>query len=191
MPKDKKPLYYVLDAYHPKRMLLTSLEDPSIDDSWLWGQPFKEPPETPIIVEIVRGYERADLLPYFGTPPVMSDSFHQTLVKAGVDNLEVYDAVLESEDETVRHAGFKAFNVIGLVKAADLAKTVFSPDNESRLLDASLDSLAIDADKARGLLMFRLAEYAGAVVVHESVRRAIEAANFPHIVFREPEDVIS
>ena len=191
MPMDTRQPYYVLDAQNPKRMLLGSLEDPSIDDSWLYGTPFSTPSEMPVVVGIIPGYEKAELLPYFGTPPVMSDAFYEALVGAGVDNLEVYEAVLTSGDDKVRYKGFKAFNVIGLVKAADLGRTVFSADNESRLVDASIEGLAIDRRKAKGLLMFRLAEYAGAVVVHEAVKRAIEKHNFPHVVFRDPEDLIS
>jgi hypothetical protein len=191
MSSDNPPRYYVLDAQNPKRMLLYSLEDPSLDDSWVYGAPFTTPPETPITVGIIPGYEQAELMPYFGTPPVMSEKFYAALVGAGVDNLVAYEAVLASEDGKVRHQGFKAFNLIGLVKAADLRNTAFSADNESRLIDAGIESLAIDTEKARGLLMFRLAEYSGAVIVHDSVKQAIETLNFPHVVFREPKDFIS
>jgi hypothetical protein len=191
MPEETRSPYYVLDSANPKRMLLGSLEDPSLDDSWLYGAPFSEPPTTPVIVGIIPGYERAELLPYFGTPPVMSDKFYEALVSAGVDNLVVYDAVLTSEDDKIQYEGFKAFNVIGLVKAVDLGKSVFSADNESRLVDAGVERLAIDPKKAKGLLMFRLAEYAGAVIVHEAIKQAIEKHNFPHVIFREPEDFMS
>ncbi len=191
MPMGKLPSYYVLDAANAKRMLLGSLEDPSLDDSWLYGAPFQEPPTIPVIVGIISGYEKAELMPYFGTPPVMSNEFYEALLSAGVNNLAVYDAILASEDDKIQYKGFKAFNVIGMVRAADLEKTVFFPDNDSRLLDAGIESLAIDADKAKGLLMFRLAEYAGAVIVHESIKKAIEKRDFPHVVFREPADLIS
>ena len=192
MPVKKKvAAFYVLGSQNSKRMLLSSLEDPSFDDSWLYGRHFSEPPATPVVVGIIQGYEKAELLDYFGTPPYMSERFYKALVAAGVDNLDAYDAVLASEDDKTQYTGFKAFNVIGLVKAADAAKTIFSADNPSRLLDASIDKLVIDSTKARGLLLFRLAEYAGAVLVHESVKRALEGHNFPHLVFGDPEQFIS
>jgi len=191
MTRRKPSLYYVLSSENPKRMLLGSLKDPSFEDSWLFGRRFGAPPATPVIVAIKRGYEKAELLDYFGTPPVISVRMYETLLKAGVDNLDVYDALLASEDDKIQYTGFKAFNVIGLVKAADLQKTAFSADNESRLIDSSIDSLAIDDSKAKGLLLFRLAEYVGAVVVHESIKRAIEAQNMPYVTFREPGEVIS
>jgi hypothetical protein len=38
--------------------------------------------------------------------------------------------------------------------------------------------------------MFRLAEYVGAVIVHEKVKRAIEAQRLPYVVFRQPTDFL-
>ncbi len=171
-------------------MLLSSLEDPSLDDNWLWGQRFLEPPAEPIEVAILPGYEDAELLDYFGTPPVMSDRFHAVLLGAGVSNLEVFNAVISSQDDRIRHEGFKAFNVIGIIAAAS-KETEYSEDNPSRLLDASIDKLGINAMAANGALMFRLSEYAGAIVVHEAVKQAIEAAGISHMLFQEPEDFVS
>lgn len=182
--------YYVLSAKNPRRMLLASLEDPGMDDNWLWGRRFVEQPPEPIIVGIVPGYERAELLDYFGTPPVMSDRFHSALVSAGVDNLEVFEAVLEDENEQVRYTGFKAVNIVGLISAAGVG-TVYDTENASRKIDAGIDKLDIDSDAARGALMFRLAEYVGAVVVHEKVKAALEAAGFPHIEFELPDNFVS
>jgi hypothetical protein len=184
------PKYYILDAQNPKRMLLSSLEDPGLDDNWFWGRRFVEPPEEPIFVPILDGYEKAELMDYFGTPPVMSQRFYDALLRAGVSNLDVFDAILSDDSGDVRHEGYKAFNLIGIIAAAGSA-TEYSADNESRLIDASIEKLSIDEKAAHGALMFRLAEYAGAVIVHESVKRAIEREGFAHVVFREPEDFIS
>lgn len=191
MPTKRQPSYYILDSQNPKRMLLGSLEDPSLGDCWLYGRSFSERPSTPVIVGIIPGYERAELMDYFGTPPVMSDKFYKALVEVGVDNLDVYDAVLASEDDKTQYKGFKAVNIIGLVAATDRARTKFAPENPSRLIDATIDQLAIDPDKARGLYMFRLAEYVGAVVVHEKVKAAIEKHGFKHVVFYDPAKYIS
>jgi len=189
--KLSEAVYFIIEASNPSRMLLYDLPDTDGDEDWLSGCRFKTPPSEPVIVEIRKGYERADLLPYFGTPPVISNAFHQVLLDAGVDNLDVYDAVLRSEDGSVEYSGFKAFNVIGLVSASDLSKTSFSSDNPSRFIDASIDSLSIDNNKARGALFFRLAEYVGAVIVHEKVKRIIEAKALPHVIFYEPNEYIS
>jgi hypothetical protein len=183
--------YYVLESSNPDRMLLYDFDDPGPEDNWLIGQRFRSAPAEPVVVQIQPGYERKDLLPFFGTPPVMSAEFHDALRAAGVDNIDVYDAVLRSKDGSVEHAGFKAFNVVGLVAAADLSRTRFAPENPSRVVDASIESLVIDPAKVKDLLLFRLAEYVSAVIVHERLRRAIEARQFPHVLFRDPRDFIS
>lgn len=172
-------------------MLLQSIPDPPADPSWTLGARFSTPPPTPVPVLICEGYEEESPLPYVNVPPVMSDPLHQALLAAGVSNLDVYEAELVSEDGRVRLPGYKAFNVIGLVAAADMALSRFAPDNPSRRLDASFDSLTLDAARVRGLLLFRLAEYSSAVVVHRSVRQAIEAAGITGIVFRKPAEFLS
>lgn len=191
MTQANKPHYYVLDSESPDMMLLFDIPDPSFDDDWYGGRRFETQPQEPIIIRIIPDNEQGDLLPYFGTTCVMSDAFYDALHEAGVDNLEVFEAVIQSKDGTIVHAGYKAFNIVGLVRAADLSKTKFTDDNPSRLIDASIEALEIDPDKAHGLLMFRLAEYVGAVLVHEKVKQVIEAKKFPYIVFREPGDFVS
>jgi hypothetical protein len=88
------------------------------------------------------------------------------------------------------YSDYKAINIIGLVAAADLSKSKYHAPSGTPLIDTDFDSLAIDESKARGLLMFRLAESVNAIVVHESVRAHIEKHNIPHIDFVEPSQWI-
>ena len=81
--------------------------------------------------------------------------------------------------------------MVGLVQAADLDKTVFTDPAGSRLIDASIEGLAIDEDKVNDLMMFRLAEYVGALMVHQRVKQVIDTHEFPHVVFRDPGDFVS
>lgn len=183
--------YYVLGATAERKMLLTAPHNPNTTQSWVGGAKFTTPPAEPVLVRIKKGYETADLLDFFGPATLISNKLHETLVAAGVDNLDVYDAVIRSFDNTVEHKGYKAFNLIGLISAADMAKSEFNPEVPSRLLDASFQKLELDAGKARGVLMFRLAEYLGAVIVHERVKQAIEAAGLSTVTFTAPDQYIS
>lgn len=188
---DNQDKYYILEVENPEGMLLYSLPDPTDDpfeDSWLRGSPFISPiKQNPVIATIVTGHERDELLPYFDAPPVISNAFHQALIEAGVDNLDAYDCILRSEDGTIEYKGFKAVNIIGVIRATGDG-TVFT--SESRLIDASMDKVVIDPRKTMNALMFRLAESVTTVVVHERVKRYIEKKGFPSIVFREPSDTL-
>ena len=77
------------------------------------------------------------------------------------------------------------------MRAADLSRTVFNDPPASRLIDASLARLAVDPAKAGGTLLFRLAEFVAAVLVHDRVKTAIEAKRFPFVVFRPPGEFVS
>ncbi|MFY2558794.1 hypothetical protein ACN469_14295 [Corallococcus terminator] len=185
------PKYYILASSSHDMMLIYPPLDPGSRDRWWAGRPFQHPPEQPIIADIRPGNERGELLDYFNTASLMSNAFHAALLEAGVDNVDVYDAVIQSEDGTIAHRGYKAFNVIGLVRAANLAETVFHSPDSSTLIDASIDHLAIDGDKPRGLKLFRLAENVSAVLVHEDVKRVLESKSFPHLRFLEPREFVS
>lgn len=187
---DTETSYYVLDSGNPNRMLLYPPPNPSFHDRWMIGRRFKKPPELPVVAKIQPNYEKAELVPYFDAARLMSVAFYEALCEAGVDNLDVYDAVIRSEDGSITHEGYKAFNIVGVVQAADLKKTIFNDPPATRLIDASFESLAIDPEKASGLLMFRLAESLKTVIIHERVKRVIESKNFPHVVIREPSETI-
>lgn len=187
----KTNIYYELTSENPNRMLLGGIFHPDPAESWSLGRRFKTPPPVPVVAKIKAGFENKELLPLFTTPELMSNEFYSAMLEAGVDNLDVYDAVIRSKDGAVEFKGYKAFCVVGLIDAADLERTKFSADNPSRQIDASIEQLALDESKLGGVLCFRLAEYTGSVFIHEKVKRHLEKKNFPSVVFREVKDFIS
>ena len=116
------------------------------------------------------------------------DDLIAAIQSAGVDNLDLYDSVLIDPVQGVRHRNYKAVNIVGLVAAADLDKSVYSTPSGSALIDTDFDSVVIDEKKARGILMFRMAECVSAIVIHEKVKTSIEKAGIPHLNFIEPEN---
>jgi hypothetical protein len=164
---NKQSKYYVLECRSENMMLLYEPESPSFDDDWIFGQKFTTKPKEPIEVQINPGDEHRELLPFFCTATLMSDAFYETLKEAGVKNMDVYDAVIKSEDAHVSHKGYKAFNLLGMIGNDDFK-----------------------AGKTQNLPMFRLTTYMVAVIVTEEIKQAIEAKKFPHIVFTSPNDFI-
>ncbi|WP_444993941.1 hypothetical protein [Aliikangiella sp. IMCC44359] len=186
MIKDK---YYFLTAQNPERMLLYGMPDlpDDMNNSWMFGQTFTEEPEQPIHVEITEGFENKQLLPFFDEPPIASQAFVDALIEIGVDNIITYDVLLHNEDYSVTYEGYKAINIIGLIKAAGPG-TVYLGD--SKLIDASIESLELEPRSIKGLYIFRLAESITTIVVHEKVKRHLESKGFHSLVFTEPGDAL-
>jgi hypothetical protein len=122
--------------------------------------------------------------------PVMSRRMMKILQDVGVSNIDFYDAAITDQQTGAEYVTHVAYNLIGAIAAADLKTTRFWPGNSSRLIDADIESLGIDNAKVGGALMFRLAESVNGIVVHESIKRAIEAAGLTTVTFVLPEEWI-
>jgi hypothetical protein len=184
--------YWVLSAGgNPNAMLLNSLPAPGQWVGWIDGEAFAAPPKVPVTVRIKPGYERSDPPVFKEVPQIMTAEFFDALRSAGVDNIDVYDATLESQDGSVRIPGYKAYNIVGVVSATDLGKSEFAPDNPSRQIDASVRGLVVDQMKAKGLLLFRLAESVDTILIHNSVKVALEVRNFTGVRFTPPSEHLS
>ena len=120
--------------------------------------------------------------------PLMSDALIAALRTSGVDNLQLFDARIEDPRTGEVHTNYKAFNVVGVVAAADMMKSVLMGTSDSQMIDVDFESLAIDESKAAPFLMFRLAESVSAIIVSEAVRREIERHKIPGMNFYEPSD---
>lgn len=119
--------------------------------------------------------------------PIMSVRLADAFTAAGVDNIEFFPARLRN---TVTGASYeyRAYKIVGVVAAADLARSEWRSYDRKPVADVSFETLAIDEGRPAGLGVFRLAENISAVLVHEWVRRVIEARGIDTIEFVKPED---
>jgi hypothetical protein len=128
------------------------------------------------------------VLDYFNLPfPYVSQRLHDVLNIAGVSNIDYYPVTVEDEDGQIVHRCF-AFNLIGCVSCADMSKSDFSSIDGINMIAVDFESLVIDEGKTLGALMFRLAESVNGIVIHESVKNAIEAAGIDTLTFIPPEE---
>ncbi len=151
------------------------------------GRALAEDPQPPFLFD-VESEDAVDRMQDLQIPAYDSAGpiFHRRLVEviqaAGVDNLQVYPAVLQIEATGDRISdAYQAVNVIGLVSCADMEESEAEPIAGSHFFL----NLKIDPEQTQGMLMFRLAEQPIEIVVHERVADAIRAANFPGIVLQE------
>ena len=133
---------------------------------------------------------------YKGPPPelkdlgvtVMSKRLVDVLVQAGVDNLELFPAVLKNSS-TGQEYDYFVYNLLGLVSAVDRnASEQETFNGEAPNMDVAIHKLVLDESKPHPYLMFRLAENVSTILVHHTIKEAIEHAGIDTLVFKKPED---
>jgi hypothetical protein len=190
-------MYFVmlcLSSYKQDHAFLTYEPDDPLR-SWASGNRFRndpaappdeQPPPEPVRATIAAGDEGL-MAEFWDNPvPLMTRRLHGRLTEAGVDNLDTYTAEIREEATGRIYDDYVAFNIIGKVSAADLAKSSHDP-NTGPMISKDFDSLTVNEESARGGLFFRLAESVNAILVHQSVRDHLEAAGIDTLTFLEPE----
>jgi hypothetical protein len=141
----------------------------------------------PIDFEPLNGYEGGPVELIDVCIPLMSARLAEALKSAGVDNVVFYPARL-TNTATGQTYDYQAFNVVGIVAAADLEKSEWSTFDGMLVADVSFTELALDESSAGGMLLFRLAENINALLVHHSVRDHVLAAGIDTLQFIPPEE---
>jgi hypothetical protein len=103
--------------------------------------------------------------------PLFSDRLLDALRDVGIDNLQTFDAILHATDGS-NHSNYKAINIIGAIKCADLDKSKYVRNPGAAFIEFS--HLVIDASKARDLDFFRLGERRGRIMLSARAAGAIE-----------------
>jgi hypothetical protein len=119
--------------------------------------------------------------------PLMRDDLVDALKAVGVDNLQLFPATLTDPATNKEHNNYKAFNIVGVVAAADMARSVRMPTTDSTMIDVDFQSLAIDESKAMPFRLFRLAESVSAIIVDDIVKGEVRRRNIPGMEFYKPE----
>lgn len=118
--------------------------------------------------------DQLELSDYYPGAELMSARLVETLRAAGVDNLQTFPAIVSDTRRDRRIDNYLVVNVIGLVSVANMSTSISRP-----LADVQFfESLTIDPAKALDLLMFRLAESRGDVIVSERVAKRIQEGRF-------------
>lgn len=120
--------------------------------------------------------------------PLIRDDLLHALISAGVDNLQLFEAVIQDTANKKEYNIYKAFNVVGVVSAADMDKSVLMGISQSRMIDTDFDSLAIDEKKAIPFKLFRLAENVSAIIADSTVKEMVEQCKIKGMEFYDPQD---
>ncbi len=183
--------YYMLACYSPDegdhaQYTYEPEDDDEYDREWITGTRFETPPAA---LEITVEPGEEGLLPELTDVPIpmMTRRLADCLTAAGVTNIDFYPVTVTEVESGDSHEDLVAFNLLGLIEAADFSKAVASaPDGP--LLSVDFDGLGIDPTKTGGLDMFRLAESVNGIVVSKRLKDGILKAGIKTLEFMEPED---
>jgi hypothetical protein len=179
--------YFVMSGEGPTPAALI-MEAPDLPSApWLDGSFLDEEIQEPLIYTLDPDYPGHLLALYDEEAvPLIREDLLAILVDAGIDNLQLFPAVIRDPGSGEEHNQYQAFNVVGVVSAADMSRSELMDTGDSTMVDVDFDRLYIDESRVEGALMFRLAEAVSAIVVHESVKRRIETAGIEGIAFYGP-----
>ena len=155
-------IIYDFGIHEPKNMPL--------EPDFMNGSSIEMSTETPMV--FTTNASSGDKLPDFWDSgiPVMSAEFVKLVEGAGVDNIQKFPIVVKSDKDNTIWENYFAINIIGLVKCVDFDKSeyieVFPGSFE-------FDTLAINAEDAKGYLLFRLQEDPSTILIHKSVGKYI------------------
>lgn len=145
----------------------------------------KELGPLPLLTFRKRAGSKGRFLDYMGASPscmVISDRFAALLGETGVDNAGFYPAQIVDETSGKTNSGYQAVNLelIACVdqQASDYVLMAGFPEDGPipRSGVFQFKSLHLDHAKVRGARMFRLFEKSSIIVVHQTVKEAIENA---------------
>lgn len=155
-----------------------SIDLVSHDDlSFTLGEKFIEPVAQPVEFEADRELGGSRLPTLFFPEPVIKVEFLHALREAGVANVDDYEARIAGLKVGEWIAGYRAVNIVGAVACADLDRSAF----EALEGMTFFDKLVIDAKRAGGADLFRLAEAHEYVVVSKRLAERLDLTRFPDV----------
>ncbi len=124
--------------------------------------------------------------------------FYQALRDGGVEDVDAYltdvlqvDPTTWADPEPRVFTHYKAVNVLRMVSAADLARSQATVHGGAPHVDVDFDRLVVDARRADGHKLFRLAESVNAVLISADVRDALLKAGFGEELDLAPADSVA
>jgi hypothetical protein len=162
----------------------TAVQRNEEDWDFLSGTAVQTPPALPnYVLRVEKGvnpkdYPPCDLHDATSGQLLMSPKLVTTLTDAGVTNLQYFDCQVVYEP-TGQHVPYKLANIIGAVKALDVAASDCVVDEDGFV--ETFRTMKLDERQASGFDLFRLYEALPMVIISERLKHLLEAANITGI----------
>lgn len=152
------------------------------------GQPIQSALTPPIEIDLVEDPDGEEQMPPLWVVPalVVRQELAQALREAGVDNIEYFPAALIDRQTGARHLDYAVGNIVGVVDAIDMQKSVLAP-NSPPAIAMRFKKMVLDEQKCRGLLLFRLMHRQSLVIVAGTLADHLRKKNFPYLHLIPPE----
>jgi len=165
-------MYYSLinNIRYQSNVVIKEPKNLPIELSFISGKVIDIPINGPLVftTNALQGDEIRDFLK--GSIPLLSKRFLEILEGAGVDNLQVFPAIIKSDSDGSVWEEYFAVNVLGMIACAELEKSIYDEIMPGHYI---FDELAINTDKAKGALFFRLHEHTPTIMMHFNVGKYI------------------
>ena len=170
-------MYYIIRPGIYEEYGLESEPDlPSIEISFRRGVIIEEKIDTPLIFG---GDFTAQHPPKSFTGvsiPLWSAALLEAVMKAGASNIQTFESKIVNRDSGEEWPEYFAVNVIGILSCADMDKSLYTKigNSPSGIPFVGFHKLVIDERRTKNLLLFRVAESPGEIVVHERINTALK-----------------
>ena len=114
---------------------------------------------------------------------VHSDRLVEVLRRAGVDGIDYYPCRLVNDVDGAAYQTYQAANLLDVIHCIDAEQSELEMDDEEPNEIWYIHRLKLIEDRLGDSLMFRLGERRNTVIVHESVKQAIESQGLSGPVF--------
>ena len=165
-------MYYTLinDKLYDSEFWIHKPKNLPVELDFIGGDFITMPVDNPMVftTEATKGDVLRDFLKSSFT--IISKRFLEILQGAGVDNLQTFPVIIKSTEDGTIWEDYFGLNILGLISCADLPKSTYTEIMPGHY---RFRKLAIDAERAKGALMFRLAEHIPTIIMEGSVGRYI------------------
>ncbi len=183
--KNKQTTYFIMECRGRAPIARVAMESDVADAPWMSGESVRSP-ATPLLYQIHPKHRGNLKAMYELSVPLMRKDLVKLLQQSGVQNLELFDAIIKDPKMKIEHTDYVAFNILGTIAALDLGQSQPMTQDSS---NPGFASLGLDEEQIpSGALLFRLAESVNAIVVHREIKTRIEKAQVEGMIFYQPKD---
>lgn len=187
------PEYYIWESRRsiPEDALVSEFA-PTIEEhgvNFIVGRRFLDPlPELEVVIdENGQGIPADDLTIFKNRCLAHSQKLRKVLRDTGVDNIDYYPLCIRNTITDEIYQSHKAANILDMIYCIDREIANLDIDTENPYNIWYVNRLALIHERLGDTLIFRLGELPWIVIVHRTIKEAVEAAKITGVVFLPAE----